>query len=191
MPLLWFLGPFYQTMRTVVRPATAVTRRKQLVVKQRMPREAFEDIFGMLAEGDAVGVKRDPLTQMLVPTSTTGGLNKFDFTIKRGVVTDKIFEGKLEAPEQPAEPKLKRPLEVAEIGEDEIYEVEAILSSRTKGKKGKRTEYLVKWLGWPDETNTWEPTSNLNLVVVLLRNHWRWGGWWWIWRWLRHLEEQR
>ena len=83
-------------MRTVVRPATAVTRRKQLVVKQRMPREAFEAIFSMLAEGDAVGVKRDPITQMLVPTSTTGGLNKFDFMIKRGVVTDKIFEGKLE-----------------------------------------------------------------------------------------------
>jgi hypothetical protein len=42
---------------------------------------------------------------------------------------------------------------------DDVYEVEAI--------KGKRTrhgivEYLVKWTGYGDMENTWEPVKNLN-----------------------------
>jgi hypothetical protein len=38
------------------------------------------------------------------------------------------------------------------------YEVEAILDSR---KRRKKTVYLVKWLGYGHEENTWEPLSNL------------------------------
>jgi hypothetical protein len=37
-------------------------------------------------------------------------------------------------------------------------EVEAILGSR---KRRKKQFYLVKWLGYGHEDNTWEPLSNL------------------------------
>ena len=47
------------------------------------------------------------------------------------------------------------PIEVE--GQSE-YEVEEVLDSRLK--KG-RLEYLVKWSGYTDEYNTWEPVSNL------------------------------
>jgi hypothetical protein len=40
----------------------------------------------------------------------------------------------------------------------EHYEVEAILDSR---KRRKKQFYLVKWLGYGHEDNTWEPLSNL------------------------------
>ena len=36
--------------------------------------------------------------------------------------------------------------------------VERIVSSR---KKGQRTEYLIKWKGWPSKYNTWEPLCHL------------------------------
>ena len=43
----------------------------------------------------------------------------------------------------------------------ETYEVEKIVESRQKGKK---TEYLVKWKGYPASQNTWEPPANLEEV---------------------------
>ena len=41
---------------------------------------------------------------------------------------------------------------------DNEYEVERILGKRTK--KG-RVEYLVKWLGYQNDYNSWEPVTNL------------------------------
>ncbi|KAI4353858.1 hypothetical protein L6164_002781 [Bauhinia variegata] len=41
------------------------------------------------------------------------------------------------------------------------YEVEAIRAKRVQ--KGQK-QYLIKWLGWPEETNTWEPLRHLSLV---------------------------
>jgi Integrase zinc binding domain/Chromo (CHRromatin Organisation MOdifier) domain len=43
--------------------------------------------------------------------------------------------------------------------DDEEYEVQKIVGKRTR--KG-RTEYLVQWLGYGDEDNTWEETANLS-----------------------------
>ena len=44
--------------------------------------------------------------------------------------------------------------------EDDVqYEVEKLLRKR---KEGGRVHYLVKWLGYRDEDNTWEPEDNLD-----------------------------
>ena len=44
------------------------------------------------------------------------------------------------------------------IKEDNVYYVEEILKERSS-KKGK--EVYIKWLGYPEKFNTWEPASNL------------------------------
>ena len=44
------------------------------------------------------------------------------------------------------------------IEEEEEYEVEAILDSR---KKKRYIEYLVKWKGYSDAENSWEPRGNV------------------------------
>ena len=49
--------------------------------------------------------------------------------------------------------------------EEEFYTVEKILDKR---KKGKRVTYLVKWQGYSDEDNTWEPVSNLKYVKFMI-----------------------
>ena len=46
-----------------------------------------------------------------------------------------------------------------ERNEDDVYEVECILASR-KTPTGRK--YLVKWKGWPDDQNTWEPIENVD-----------------------------
>ena len=49
--------------------------------------------------------------------------------------------------------------------EEENYEVERILEKKGVGKK---LRYLVKWKGWPEEDNTWEPLENLDCRDKLL-----------------------
>ena len=49
--------------------------------------------------------------------------------------------------------------------EEDDYEVERILE---KKGTGKRLRYLVKWIGWPEEDNTWEPVDNLTNAKDLI-----------------------
>lgn len=47
----------------------------------------------------------------------------------------------------------------------EIYTVEKIVGKQTQ--KGK-TKYLVKWDGYSNEENTWEPEENILCPVLIL-----------------------
>ena len=42
-----------------------------------------------------------------------------------------------------------------------LYSVEEILDRRYVGRKGNRVEYLIKWRGYDEKANTWEPRSCL------------------------------
>ncbi|XP_057293747.1 chromobox protein homolog 1-like [Hydractinia symbiolongicarpus] len=53
--------------------------------------------------------------------------------------------------------------------EEEEYVVEKILKHRVT-KKGK-TEYYLKWKGFPSEENTWEPAENLNCPELIEQYH--------------------
>src|SRR5216683_8304636 len=52
----------------------------------------------------------------------------------------------------------------------EQYEVKAIRSHRHHGK-GKQLQYLVKWLGYPESNNTWEPAGHLQALALLKEYH--------------------
>ena len=56
------------------------------------------------------------------------------------------------------------PPEIIEGGEE--YEVEGILDSRRKGR-GRNLEYLVKWKGWSEAHNSWEPKRNLHALELV------------------------
>lgn len=49
----------------------------------------------------------------------------------------------------------------------EKFDVEAILDSR-KPRNGRGTSYLVKWLGYPESDNIWEPASNFSAHALEL-----------------------
>jgi Integrase core domain/Chromo (CHRromatin Organisation MOdifier) domain len=42
---------------------------------------------------------------------------------------------------------------------DQVYKIEKIIRRRTR--KGHSPEVLIKWLGYPDSANTWEPASSV------------------------------
>src|ERR1700720_3638226 len=59
----------------------------------------------------------------------------------------------------------------ATIEDDHLeYEVEAILDVK---KVGRGVKYLVKWMGYPVEENTWEPRRNLTNVTLVLQDFFR------------------
>jgi hypothetical protein len=52
------------------------------------------------------------------------------------------------------------PPTITEHGEEE-YEVEEVLDSRKYGR-WKKLQYLVKWVDYGPESNSWEPAENLD-----------------------------
>ena len=70
---------------------------------------------------------------------------------------------------EPADPRtpIQKDFHYQADGEDE-WDVEKIITHRGKGQ-GMR--YLVKWLGYPDSENTWEPITNLTNCRQLVREY--------------------
>jgi hypothetical protein len=63
---------------------------------------------------------------------------------------------------------LRPPLDL--IKDEEQYEVEAIRSHQHHGKK-KQLQYLIKWKGYPESNNTWEPEGNLQALHLVKDYH--------------------
>jgi transposase InsO family protein len=70
---------------------------------------------------------------------------------------------------EPADPEtpVQKDFHYQADGETE-WEVEKIITHRGTGRK---TEYLVKWLGYPDSESTWEPMTHLTNCQQLLRQY--------------------
>jgi hypothetical protein len=51
------------------------------------------------------------------------------------------------------------------------YEVERIIKHRQFGRTKKR-HYLIKWKGYPDSDNTWEPEDNVH-APDLVKQYWQ------------------
>jgi hypothetical protein len=55
--------------------------------------------------------------------------------------------------------------------EDASYEVERVLSHENRGSRSRPKKfYLIKWLGYALEHNSWEPECNLS--VEILKEYW-------------------
>jgi len=52
----------------------------------------------------------------------------------------------------------------------EQYEVKTIRSHRRHGR-GKQLQYLIKWKGYPESDNTWEPMTNLQAPHLVKEYH--------------------
>ena len=59
------------------------------------------------------------------------------------------------------------------IDNEEEFEVEAVLDSRHFGR-GRKLQYLVKWLGYPSSDNQWEDADKVHadeLVKIFQQHH--------------------
>merc|ERR1711928_8377 len=81
-----------------------------------------------------------------------------------GTVTVKTEEPSDEKPAV-CETTDEKPIVKVEEEEGNEYVVEKILDHRLA--PDGRKQYLLKWKGYPDEENTWEPSENLNCMKLI------------------------
>ena len=60
------------------------------------------------------------------------------------------------------------------IDDEEEHVVEAVISSRIDGRGKKRSmRYLVKWKGYPESENSWEPEANLEHATEAIEDYFK------------------
>ncbi|KAH8627105.1 reverse transcriptase domain protein [Alternaria alternata] len=92
------------------------------------------------------------------------GTVNYKLQLPPGMRVHPVFYKKLLEP-APPDAELATDIEL----EDDEYEVEEIRDLR---KVGRQWKYLVKWQGWPESQNTWEPKENLtNCKSQVLEYH--------------------
>jgi hypothetical protein len=74
-----------------------------------------------------------------------------------------VFHVSLIKPYKAGSSPVPPPMEPEIVDGDPYFKVETILAKRVKsrGRGRKITEYLIKWLGYDESQNSWEPRSNL------------------------------
>ena len=82
-------------------------------------------------------------------------------------IEKEIDKERLERVEREAREEEELLNEEGETEEEEDYEVEEILEYAFC-KVDQVGKYFVKWVGWPSDTNTWEPEANLECTDLLV-----------------------
>jgi transposase InsO family protein len=95
------------------------------------------------------------------------GTNSFELALPKTMNIHPVFHISLleKAPEGAPPAPIT---EIQPVNPNAEYEVEELLDCQYRNGKPK---YLVKWLGYPQSENTWEPKGNLNCLDLLAQFH--------------------
>ena len=92
MPKHWFAEPLTHAMKTVVRPPTKLSRRKELRIDMKIPREIFVDIMKPFETDELTGLKwTDAERTNLEPTKDRKTLEEFAYKINAPSKVDKFW----------------------------------------------------------------------------------------------------
>ena len=100
VPASWFTRPLQKSIAQAINPPTALTRRKDHNIRMPLPLELFEEFMAPLAEGDVNGLQR--LDGALLPTKTTKAIKKFEYLVRKGSLSDRLFRQEEHAPSRGA-----------------------------------------------------------------------------------------
>ena len=129
--------------------AEVVWDRLYSAVTKRRPRAKAPGGQGPLAVGDSVRLSK---TRRQFAKGYTGHWSREVFTVDRVLDTTPLTYGVTDAAGEAIEGTFYGP-ELQGVKPPDYYDVEAILDSR---RRRGRTEYLVKWAGYPSSFNSWE-----------------------------------
>ena len=75
LPRQWFVHELYKELRKKTRGPLSKMRRRQAVVRVRLPREAFEELMAPVKEGEIQGFSRDEDGRVQRTKKTSAALN--------------------------------------------------------------------------------------------------------------------
>jgi hypothetical protein len=180
VPLHWFTEPLYHSMKTVVRPPTKLTRRKQQTIEIKTIEEVFIDLMNPLEDGDASGFEWvDTEKTALVPTKDAKTFWEYKYEIKKPSLVDKIWRLESQEPARPAKYDKQGQLVPFRRG----HGCARLHLSTAAAARGERTDLLAQLTGnviiglkVPKFERTW-PTMTVKLAVSTLdmTGHIVWG----------------
>ena len=95
VPKHWFSDPLHQSMKTVVRPPTKVSRRKEISIDLKIPEPIFIDLMKPMDTGDMNGFEWEDEANLgktkLMPTKDGKSFQEFKYMIMAPSKVDKFW----------------------------------------------------------------------------------------------------
>ena len=92
VPKHWFSNPVNHAMKTIVRPPTKLSRRKEMLIDLRIPEQIFIDLVKPLNTGDMMGFEwLDEAKTSLKPTKETKAFEMYKYQISKPEVNAKFW----------------------------------------------------------------------------------------------------
>ena len=92
VPKHWFADPLNHALKTVVRPPTKLSRRKELTIEIKLPLPIFIDLMKPMDNGDMVEFEwEDEKKEALKPTTDKKSNTEYKYTIAKPEKVDKCW----------------------------------------------------------------------------------------------------
>ena len=100
------------------------------------------------------------------------GKQSYRLLLPEGIYIHDVFHMLLLEPYKPREGEAQRQYPLPELIDDkEEWEVEYLLKKEIRNKDDGSDEwYLVKWVGWPQEYNSWASKQDLSNAMELIED---------------------
>eukprot|EP00301_Raphidiophrys_heterophryoidea_P005649 c12352_g1_i1.p1 GENE.c12352_g1_i1~~c12352_g1_i1.p1 ORF type:complete len:251 (-),score=77.32 c12352_g1_i1:1137-1796(-) len=115
---------------------------------------------------DVSSTKGLPIKQLMVTVAEMGGAQKVTESDLWGEVAKKIGTPNSVDIKQLYEQQVQKTNQDDNSDSEPEFEVEKILDDK---KKGKQTHFFIKWKGFPESENSWEPEANLSNCVGIIK----------------------
>jgi hypothetical protein len=92
VPKHWFADPLNHALKTVVRPPTKLSRRKELTIEIKLPLPIFIDLMKPMDDGDMAEFEwEDEKKEALKPTTDKKSYTEYKYTIAKPEKGDKFW----------------------------------------------------------------------------------------------------
>ena len=145
VPRHWFSEPMSHAMKTVVRPPTARTRRKEMKIELRMPMQIFLELMAPFNTEDLKGLEWTSAKKtMLKPTKTGKAFNLFKYSVDKPEAVDLLWRLQ---DREPAEPKGRKPKDGEVIPHRRGHGSARLHLSHAAQGRGEKTDLLAQVAG--------------------------------------------
>ena len=146
VPIHWFSDPLNQIMKTVVRPPTKLTRRKQQTIELKIPMKVFVTLMKPFNDGEMSGFAwQDTEKTELKPTKESKTFLEYKYTVTKPALIDQLW--RLHEKEPAERPGKKRDKSGAIIPYRRGHGSSRLHLSKAAAERGERSDLISQVTG--------------------------------------------